>query len=182
MALVYDDDLPNVYTEEGTEWWNLSGFDGYTIHKSGNIHDTQKGRQVAQQWANNGFQVNLRSSRGARGYTTARVASLVAQIFVPRPDFQADTVIFLDGDRRNHHASNLMWRSRSYAIRYHRQITDPEGQYHLSAPYVDEYGIVYSSCLDAAIANGLLPTEVRRSAMNNEPVLLTSQQFWMAPE
>lgn len=54
------------------------------------------------------------------------VSLLVANAFLPRdprPDF--DTPINLDGDRQNNHISNLAWRPRWFAQRYHTQYKRP---------------------------------------------------------
>jgi hypothetical protein len=170
-------DKPRHVAEELDEysWAPIYEFEEYFVNEEGTVWDTSRDQEVRQRWTDS-FIVNLRNPSHASGQTTKRVCVLVAEAFVPREENRFNTVIFLDGDRRNHHANNLAWRPRSYAIHYHREMLHPE-MYVTSYPVVDSNHIEHENSLEAAMANGICPSHVIKSLLHNRPEMLLGLRF-----
>lgn len=168
---------PDLLTEQDVEWYPVTVNNDYIIHRSGEIVDTVKGKPLKQYWGGRGYQVNLRVNDTLSGHTALLVAALVADVYCFDNNEHHDTLVFLDGDRHNHAAYNLCWRSRSYAIRYHREISQGE-QFRTLYAVVDSDDIVYDNVLEAAIANGVWPTQIIESILNDHPVQLVETQFY----
>lgn len=158
------------------QWSAIRGHEDYLINPFGGIIWFETGKPVKVSKGAIGLKVNLRNKRGA--FTTKSVARLVAEAFVPRSIERYDTIIHLDGDRTNCTAYNLMWRSRSYAVRYHRQFHEPLIEAYTHHPVVDEDGQEYRNVAEVAHTYGLLYREVVTAIFAERPVYLTGQQFY----
>ena len=168
------------------EWIDLDEFPGYAISMRGLVVNTRTGRLLrilsnAQQSA---YVCMMRDGRQCK----RSIAKLVALSFLPLPKYQAfDTPINLNGDRLNNDVSNLMWRPRWFAMRYHHQfetwsVVDGEVQ-ELNS------GAIFENALAAGVAYGLLASEVYNSAWNytyhgdtSSVVWPTGQQFCFSPK
>jgi hypothetical protein len=136
----------------------------YLISPDGDIFDTKFDKIVYPRFnAERGcYQVNLRAPHTKSRQTTYTIATLVASVFCANDDPRANTVVHLDGDRANHEADNLVWRSRAFAIRYHKEILDVE---RWARPWkiLDENHNMFDSIYDAALTFGIMPTDIDRS-------------------
>lgn len=134
---------------------------------SDGVVQNERGRVLTQVDSRRGSYVALWRSNIQFNRMTSR---LVAEAFVPRPDygfFKAtfDTPINLDGDRMNNSASNLMWRPRWFAIKYHRQFSQKWNQgSHILDVSTDQ---IYNNVLEVAMSFGLLAVEVFVEACNH---------------
>lgn len=99
---------------------------------------------------------------------TRSVKSLVARTFVEGETDRFNTPIQLDGNRDNLHVSNIVWRPRWFAIRYTRQFYNQEPWFNIG-PIVDVRNeLVYENVFRAAISNGLLCEDIRKSIYNGK--------------
>lgn len=97
------------------------------------------------------------------------VATLLAETFIPRNNYDFDTVIYLNGNRENLSIANLAWRPRAFAINYHRQISLREAKdFHDRQFECLETGTVHHSTYQVAMAEGVLPSGVFSSIVHND--------------
>lgn len=117
----------------------------------------------------------------SRQYRQSRrsLTLLVARTFLHQhkwPHF--DTPINLDGDRQNNHVSNLAWRPRWFAVRFHQQFKRPVV---IPQPLEEiASGDVFENSRHAAIVHGLLESEIARSVVTHHEVFPTRMFFRFA--
>jgi NUMOD4 motif len=159
-----------------TEWAPVKGFDDYWVSDEGHVRRESTDRTLAEYSNQEGivmvglFQGSAQSKR--------TVARLVAEAFLDEPvNINFDTPIHLDGDKRNNHVENLMWRPRWFAVRYHKQFP-PLERYTESGPVVDiESHRKFDSTFDAATTHGLLAKEIVFSIINGSYTFPTFQTW-----
>lgn len=105
-------------------WDEIDEHLAYAVSNCGRVMDLDRERQVPVRQNAQGFSmVTIRDLSFQQ--RTRSVAMLVAQTFLPAPRNEAyNSVIHLNGDRMDCRASNLMWRPRWFAIRYHKMFDD----------------------------------------------------------
>jgi hypothetical protein len=105
------------------------------------------------------------------------VKLLVAKMFVPGSSDLHNTPIQKDGDRANMHADNIVWRPRWFAWKYRRQLEHiPDWAY--TGPVIDNtMGLEYENIAEAAIALGLLFSDIRLSIYNSTIVFPVASVF-----
>lgn len=142
----------------------VQGFPDYFISDDGDVTNIETGRKLKHNYNWAGIAVVYLYKDEVK-YCRS-VAVLVAKHFVLNPLRRADTVIHLDGDRRNVRAENLAWRSRPFAIMYHHQFERPYPN-RINAPLrIVETQEIFDSSFDLAKAYGLLESGVVLAAMN----------------
>ena len=164
------------------EWRLIEDFPEYSVSDHGFVRNDRFDRLVARRVNNRGIAyVGLYRESNQ---TTVSVACLVANAFLPTPiNKHFDTPINLDGDRINNRVSNLMWRPRWFAVKYHRQFF---GSWNKTEDPVQEVETeeIFERSLAAAVRFGLLAFEVGVHAWNYsfhgntwDRVWPTGQQF-----
>lgn len=150
------------------EWVRLDEFPEYKVSDLGDIKNERSGRLVAKSLTKQGgVKVGLYHDNKQH---TRSVAVLVAKAFVPGYDESVFTTpIHLDADQRNCEASNLAWRPRWFAYRYHQQFTpmhqDWIDTYSCMGPVIDlDTRTMYQTVLEAAQVNGLLMFDLHINA------------------
>lgn len=158
------------------QWRDIAAFPNYQVSNLGKVRNTRSERILHTSMTPQGH-IKVKLMKDGVGHTR-QVNQLVALHFIDPPtrdDFIS--VIHLDGKKTNCQAENLLWRPRYFAIRYHLQFETPLWK-RLNVPVVDvKEGIEYPSAQAAAIANGLVLTELLSAAYNNKFVWPTYQQF-----
>lgn len=146
----------------------IEGFENYFVTNYGRVVNHYTGREMTLSPTTYG---DLSVGMYRDGYQYRRsVKGLVARAFVPGEDDVNDTPILLDGDRENLRATNIAWRPRWFALKYVRQITNPY-QWQFSGPILDvTHRIEYQNIMEAAIINGELCTDIRRSIIEGRRV------------
>lgn len=157
------------------EWLELDGFPDYVISSLGNVFNikTKAPRSFSR---NQQGLVKVTLSRNGQLHTRS-LAVLVAQTFVPDHNSVFDTPIHLDGDRWNNCASNLAWRPRWFAIKYHQQFR--EVAFHkisLSLELIQTQEKFFG-VMDPCIKYGLCYMDVILSYTNNSRVFPLEFQF-----
>lgn len=145
-------------------WKPLFEFPQYIISTYGDIVNTTNGRPVRQSKTLQGaLKVNLYD----RGHQCTRsVKVLVADTFVRKPrSMRFNSPIQKDNNPLNVRADNLLWRTRPFAWKYHEQfkVIADNNIRRCSVIEVTE-GVHYESVYDAAVDNGLLFIDIRKSA------------------
>lgn len=158
------------------KWRAIAAFPNYRVSNLGQVESIKTGRALKQTINQHGH-LKIKMMQNGVAHTR-QVNQLVAQHFLPDPprkDF--DSVIHLDGDKQNCQASNLAWRPRYFAIRYHQQFETPMWS-RSKIPVIDaKTGKIYKSAQEAATANGLIFTELITAASHHTYVWPTYQKF-----
>ena len=121
-------------------------------------------------------------------YITRSVSRMVAEVFVPkegRPEYYSryNTVIHRDGDKTNYQASNLAWRSRSYAIKYHRQFEYTYFNIMAVKLEVEGTGEVFNNIRELCVHYGVLAERVLMMADNvSEPIWPIMRRIIFRPD
>ena len=100
------------------------------------------------------------------------VASLVARAYTVPDSPDHDTVVHIDGDRTNVHASNLMWRRREFAIAYHKEMSGETKVRDYRDFYCIGTGERFGSVFELAKDIGALPSRISRSIFMNDKMTL----------
>lgn len=156
-------------------WLPLAGFRNYLVSEEGFVRHENNSQDLACLVNTTGvvyvtlWQDGKRYSRG--------LARLVAQTFLPEPEFpHFDTPINLNGDGSDNRVTNLMWRPRWFAVKYHKQFDEkPKG---FRVPIVDlDSGERFPTSWEAAIKFGLLDHDILKQTLNHQRVFPTNQLF-----
>lgn len=87
----------------------VKGFEQYVIDSiEGTVYNTETKRYVG--WKNHSGYLTVSLSNNGKKYT-CRVNRLIAEYFVPNPESKSE-VNYIDGDKTNNSAKNLMWAGR----------------------------------------------------------------------
>lgn len=112
--------------------------------------------------------------------TTRSVAVLVAEAFLtdPHPP-QFNSIIHLNGDRLDCRVENLARRSRSFAIRYHRQFDARLEQQTMRGHhyYMPETGYHFETVRDVVTKYGLLGIDLLIRTLDGERVWPGGHKF-----
>lgn len=138
-------------------WKPVDGFENYHVSSHGRVTAASPRDRMLSPHRNQRGILSVILTKDGKQYRRS-VAGLVARAFVPSSEYGElfDTPMHLDGDKDNCLYSNLVWRPRWFAIRYHRQFKDPVPPAWLD-PVVDlNSGITYDSLYTAAVTHGFL--------------------------
>ena len=177
LITYFGDELTREEKRMELEWVIVSEFPNYLVSNNGDIVNAKSGRWMAQSLTQEGVpKVGL--VNGTKQYTRS-VATVVARAFVHGADDICDTVVHLDGDLRNNNARNLVWRPRWFACQYADEFRAPSDNAHIGPIRCVDTGARYVDIYEAAITDGLLMSQIRRSIVMGEPVFPTFQRFEM---
>lgn len=157
-------------------WSSLEplGFPDYVLNEYGHVQSFKNKRLIKPSYNQYGFPyVQIRDSDGQR--RARGTASLVAHLFLDDPSSPADnTLIRKDGDKVNTHVDNLAWRTRSYAINYHRDLEINVGGLFNYPVYSLESGsgrhVRFNTMREAAIYYGVREVELFDNMAAGVPV------------
>lgn len=160
-------------------WVEISEFPGYAVSNHGRIMNTRTELIKRPTKNQQGIPNVLLMLDGAQHRRS--VALLVASNFLPPPTRVAfDTPINLDGNRENNQVSNLEWRPRWFALKYHAQFKDPVSFGFDHEIELIQTGEIFENVRDAAKQYGLLEKEVVLSTHNRSRVFPTWHEFKLA--
>lgn len=157
-------------------WSHITDFPKYAVSNHGSVMNVLTHTLMKHLRNQRGYTyVGLFNAKGVQ--LNRSVALLVANAFLkPHPLSSFNTPINVNGIRTDNYVSNLMWRPRWFAYKYHRQFyTGPRG--FLQPVYDVDTGEQYPTSFQAAIRYGLLDREILLSAIRNEPVWPTEKRF-----
>lgn len=154
-------------------WKPIDEFPKYLVSSEGVIKNHERGTIVrTRQNAQGIAMVNL--MRG-NSRLTRSVALLVAQAYLRPPLNEAyNSVIHLNGDRGDCAATNLMWRPRWFAIKYHRMFDKPA--FNVSVT-IDQTGEVFGTLREACVKYGLIEQDTYIQMLNEERCFHYAYQF-----
>lgn len=162
------------------QWLLIKNFEDYSVSDFGRVR-TNKTERILSVYANQSGLVHVGLMQNGRQKHRS-VPLLVAKAFVPQPSDIFDTPINLDGDRFNNHVSNLIWRPRWFAIKYHQQFKFVYDD-SINAPIQDvKSGEISLNSLECAKTYGLLEREILISVMTGTYVWPTYQVFQLVED
>lgn len=150
-----------------TLWVPLAHYQGHEISPSGEIRNAAS-KQILKTSVN---QTNVRyvaiRNTTLNHYENKAVGVLVAETYCERFNTTDETVLYLDGNKDNNEASNLMWATRWHAMAYHQEIVKelPPGR---RKRIRDGQGNVYKDTRQAAMSTGCTPSAIDYAARYNE--------------
>lgn len=161
------------------EWARIEGFPGYGVNRLGQVCNLSTGRILRLQ--QNQVGVVFVGMMDEDGWQKQRgVARMVAHAFLPQDLDAFDTPIQIDGDRWNCDLSNLAWRPRWFAIRYHLQFKR-RYPFPIDEPIREaNSGDVYRDSWEATCMFGLLEEDLVASIELRTYVWPTYQIFELA--
>lgn len=167
---------------EEVEWYEVPSFPGYSVSSSGLVRNDDTGRILSQVTNQRGMPyVGL--CRHGKQYKRA-IALMVAEVFLPRPLNKYhretfDTPINLNGDRLDNNVSNLMWRPRWFAFKFHDQFSVPQSWWKVRDIEEVKTERIFYGTYPIAIEFGLIGYEVSENAANFTQT--GSRNYWVWP-
>lgn len=145
------------FSPEEVYWREIEEFPGYSVSDTGLVRNDQTGLLLGRTL--NGSGVAYVNMTRDRVHHNRAIARLVAEAFLPPPKFTTfDTPINLDGDRTRLEVTNLMWRPRWFAVKYHQQF---KKIWSSSDAVVDiETEKRFKTSMEAAMTYGLLALDI----------------------
>jgi hypothetical protein len=181
--------MKNRVEEEGIP---IDDFPGYEISNYGRVYNLRMRRMMVLSPTQHG-DLTVGLTRDSYQYRYS-VKGLVARAFCSFEYLWAkqievkafvynwsdtfNTPTLLDGDKHNLYFENIVWRPRWFAWRYSNQFTNPMPWYRFGPIQDVGSGIMYESYMEAAIENGILCSDIRRSIYEpNRLIFPTYQNF-----
>jgi len=147
------------------EWRDVEEFPGWSVSEYGHIQNDQSGRVMRTRQNRQGI-VMVGLMRGGKQHTRS-VARIVANAFVQSEHEAFDTVIYLNGDHSDCRSINLRWRTRPFALQYHKMFEDLPVR---EGCYIPETGERFFSLREACTTYGMIEQMAYRGMMNGDPV------------
>ena len=157
------------------DWVTIPDFPDYLISNQGDVLSKSSGRWLHKSYTKEGA-VKVGLVRSGKQFTRS-VKVLVAENFVPGNDDIFDTPIHLDGNNDHNSQDNIVWRPRWFAWEYKHQFTNVTDNDHIGPLRDIDSDVRYYDIYQAAISNGLLFKDIRRSIAMKESVFPTFQRF-----
>lgn len=143
-------------------WRDIEEFPEYLISEYGQVMNNWTQRIMTARPNRQGFMM-VGLVKNGRQYTRA-VAGLVAEAYLPpRRNPAYNSLIHLNGDRSDCRASNLMWRPRWFAIKYHQMFDELPTRVSVWIPSTGE---TFSSLRELCTTYGLIENHAYTD-MNN---------------
>lgn len=152
-------------------WKTVDEFPNYEVSNKGRIVHASTER-IKQTSINAQGIVMIAFFEGGR-QNVRSLPLVVANHFLSRDDVPEifNTPIHLNGDKTDCRVSNLMWRPRWFAVKYHKQFEYEDfGKHAFKQPIqLMETGEVYENTWDAAMELGLIEVDIVVDTLNGNP-------------
>ena len=157
-------------------WSEIPEFPDYEVNEEGVVYNLYRGQPIKQQLNKSG--VAYVCLYRDRVLNTRAIAPIVASLFLEPPiSKRFNTPIHLNGDRTDNRASNLMWRPRWFAVKYHQQFTRPHSPYRMII-HLSETGETFNHPMEAVVKYGLLERSIIVDVVNQDGVFPYNFHFW----
>lgn len=146
---------------ENEEWKPIDELPHYLISNLGRVRlaDSTTVRKIAIN--DRGFPIVVMYGRDSKTRYMRQINKLVADAFLRPPRFHNEIAVWhKDGDLLNCRADNLMWDTRSRVLEWNEMNRRKRPKYVTPRVRNNRTGIDYDSAYHAAMADGLLETEV----------------------
>lgn len=159
-------------------WKEIPEFTNYNVSNLGRIYNKAHDMLMRTSLTNHGHvKITLMSDWDKKRYTRS-VARLVAEAFCKPPNVLCDQLVILDGNFANVESRNIVWRPRSFAWKYTRQLKTVQPIYYRNLPVVNlTDNIEYRSIIEAGMHEGLLFRDLWESTYTGRRVYPTGVVF-----
>lgn len=160
------------------EWGIIPEFPNYMISSKGRIYNRRYDLEMRVSKNNFGhLKITLTDEETGERYDRS-VVKLVAETFCEPPNSLCDRIVVLDGDLTHAFAENLVWRPRSFAWQYSRQLKEDQPRhYHNLRIMNKQTGVRYSSVIQTGMTEGLLFDDIWRSTYTGDVVFPHSYSY-----
>jgi len=157
-------------------WQEIYDFPGYAVSNLGRVKNLKTDRILAL--VRNQQGIAMAGLVRDRVQHRRSVSVLVANEFLEphrRDDF--DTPINIDGDRTNNAVTNLAWRPRWFAVKYHAQWRHPSTYKQETQWECIDTGEKFANSREVCRYFGLIEDTLWESSINNWTVFPTGYRF-----
>ena len=161
--------------DEEEQFRQIPEFMMYAVSNYGRVINLKSGREMTYSPTQYGDLTVGMMKNGKQWRRSVKV--LVAKAWVPGESLIFDTVINKDSDRRNNHYTNLAWRPRWFAWKYHHQFYAPPTWAHHGPVMCVETQYVYDSIGAVAVEEGVMMDDVRKSITFGTRVFPTGHTY-----
>lgn len=168
-------------TDTKEHWRPIEDFPGYSISDWGFVWSHKSDMRLSTSRNTNGI-VKVNLVRDGE-IITRSVKTMVAEAFLdrqldlPLSEDEESTPINIDGNQQNNRVDNLAWRPRWFAWKYTHQFNYKPPREYLTQVVNERTQNVYTSVMEAGIAEGLLWEYVYQSMITGRPVYPTGSVF-----
>jgi hypothetical protein len=159
------------------EWRPVLGFPDYSVSNHGDVYSNRRQKPLKISFNEQGLPyVAFWVSNKNR---TKGLAKLVAEHFLTVPDNPLifNTPIHLNGNRRDVTVWNLAWRSRPFAMLFHKELEiDPYSDWDRHFEII-ETGEMFTHLSQPAMKYGMLQRDIRMSTYNFRKVYPNDYRF-----
>lgn len=154
--------------DEVEQFRQIPDFMLYAVSNYGRVINLKFDREMTQSPTQYGDATVGLMKNGTQHRRSVKV--LTAKAWVHGESVLFDTVINKDGDRGNVHYTNLAWRPRWFAWKYHQQFNYLPTWVEQGPVVESEGDVPYPSILHAAVYNGEMMDDIRKSITFRSPV------------
>lgn len=147
-------------------WTVIPDFEGHEVNSEGQIRNIASGRVLRTSVNQAGVRYVSIQNTTQRRYQNVAVSGLVASVFCQGRTDDTNTVLHLNGDTEDNHASNLMWATHWHTMAYHKEFKN--NTYAEKRRLQDGNGRIYRNILDAAMSTGCLPSAIDYAIRYND--------------
>lgn len=147
------------------EWRDIEDFPNWGVSENGLVVSDWTSRAMAINQNQQGLAI-VKMTRDGKQFTRS-LALLVAKAYLePPPNPAYNSIVHLNGDRMDCRATNLMWRPRWYALRYHAMFDDMPYRVSVYIPAIDS---AFDSLREFCTTYGLVESYTYIDMCNHEP-------------
>lgn len=164
-----EDHMRQGYILDDEVWATCAYFENYEVSNWGRVRHAAK--QTLKKFSYNNYDIPYVSlwDLHLRRRVNKAVATLIAETFIPKERDDFDTVVHLNGDRSDISVRNLKWRTRSFAINYHRQVSSRSAREFVDHTFICmEDNSLHYSTYQVGMKEGVLPSAVWSSVLHND--------------
>lgn len=135
-------------------WKKIEECPNYSINEVGEVRRDDVQKLIKPRLNKQNISMVSLSHEGA--VVTKSLALLVAKLFLPEPRNKVyNSVIHLNGDKADCRAVNLMWRPRTFVVRYHRMFNDEPLRKSIYIPIIEkQYTSIREFCVEYGMIEG----------------------------
>lgn len=149
-------------------WATCSYFESYEVSSEGRIRSKRTGLVRNPSFNQRGVPYVTLWDPSTKRQVNRAIGTIVGETFLEKPSSDFNTILYLNANRGDVAVHNLMWRPRAFVYNFHRQVGDREGKDVVHEFECIETGTKHASTYRVAMAEGVLPSAIFSSILNND--------------
>jgi hypothetical protein len=146
---------------ENETWHEIAEFPHYHVSDYGRIKHVNRDLVRKITVNERGFPVVLLSSAHSPSRYLRQVNKLVAEAFLPPPQYSSDTSVWhIDGDLLNCRASNLRWEMRSRVLEWNEMHRRLKPAFNTPRVKNNRTGDIYANAYECAMTEGMIESAI----------------------